>query len=338
MIIPKKIPTTSGRTVYTVPAEIRDEFLAEAKRKGVQILEEVGEFYVADTGSADLVWATDVSFRAFVFEIPSIAHGAKNLRALTGQKTYWQLLEGNQHRRATLISEALGEREMESFSYAKVPLPKRGLGDGTGTINAAFFLLTTNLGVAMLDSVARFPGAAIPLREEKVGPPSRAYLKLWEAFARIGDYPLPGARVLDLGSCPGGWTWALAKLGCEVLSMDGAPLEPAVEAMPGVTFKKGDAFKLTPAEATAHFGGKPIDWIFSDMICEPARLVTLLTTWIESGVCGRFIISVKFKGEADQAAIDALAALPGGTLRHLRQNKHELTWIKVPHESSVPHP
>lgn len=329
IITPKVIPTTPHRTVYTVPKEVRDEFLKEAKVKGVRILEEIGEFFIADTGAPDLVWATDISFKAMVFDIPSIAHGAKNLRAMTQQKTHWQLLEGNLHRRATLIAEAIGEREMESFSYAKAPLPRRGLEERNGAMNAAFFLISLNQGIALLDSLARYPGAAIPLREEKIGPPSRAYLKLWEAFARIGDYPAPGARVLDLGSCPGGWTWVLAKLGCEVLSMDGAPLEPTVAAMPGVTFKKGDAFNLTPAEATAHFGGNPIDWIFSDMICEPKRLVTLLQTWLKAGVCSRFIISVKFKGEADPEVIRELSEL-GGRLRHLRQNKHELTWIRMP--------
>lgn len=330
MITPKPIPTTPFRTVYTVPEEVREEFKKEAKSKGVVFIEEIGEFFIADVGSPDLFWATDISFKAAVIEVPSIAHGAKNLRALTQQKTHWQLLEGNHHRRATLIAEAIGEREMESFSYAKAPLPRRGMDEKSGAMNAAFFLITLNQGIALLDSLARYPGAAIPLREEKVGPPSRAYLKLWEAFARIGDYPTPGSRVLDLGSCPGGWTWALAKLGCEVLSMDGAPLEPAVAAMPGVTYKKGDAFNLTPAEASAHFGGKSIDWIFSDMICEPKRLVPLLQTWISSGVCDRFVISVKFKGEADAEAIRELSDLPGGRLRHLRQNKHELTWIRMP--------
>jgi len=186
---------------------------------------------------------------------------------------------------------------------------------------AGFFLLTPDKAIALLDSLTPYPGGIIPLREEKEGPPSRAYLKLWEVFTRLGEYPEPGARVLDLGSCPGGWTWVLAKLGCEVLSLDGAPIEPAVAAMPGVTFRKADAFKLAPENC---------DWVFSDMICEPARLVTLLKAWLASGKCQRFVISVKFKGEADLAAIEELSRLGGGRLRHLRQNKHELTWICVP--------
>lgn len=312
---------SQARTVYTVPSqpkEVRTEFLREAKAKGVTFLAELGEFFIAPAGAPDLVWATDISYDAHEVEIPSITKGADHIRSLASKLnlTRFTLLEGNHHRRATLIAEALRAREPEALSYLdppkKEPIVKR----------AGFFLLTPETGIVLLDSITPYPGGGVPLREEKEGPPSRAYLKLWEAFARIGEYPERGARVLDLGSCPGGWTWALARLGCEVLSIDGAPIEPAVAAMPGVTFRKGDAFKLPPEKC---------DWVFSDMICEPTRLVTLLQAWTRSGACERFVISIKFKGTADQAAIDELKRIGGGgCLRHLRQNKHELTWISLP--------
>ncbi len=79
--------------------------------------------------------------------------------------------------------------------------------------------------------------------EDHIGPPSRAYLKLWEALVRFGRWPAPGDRCLDLGASPGGWTWVLAKLGANVTAVDKAPLAPAVAAMPGVTQRAGKCLR-----------------------------------------------------------------------------------------------
>jgi len=48
-----------NRTVYTVPSqpkEVRTEFLREAESKGVSFLAELGEYFIAEAGSPDLVW------------------------------------------------------------------------------------------------------------------------------------------------------------------------------------------------------------------------------------------------------------------------------------------
>lgn len=54
------------------------------------------------------------------------------------------------------------------------------------------------------------PNGVYDFIENKAEPPSRAYLKLWEALTRLGEMPRPGQTCLDLGACPGGWTWVLA--------------------------------------------------------------------------------------------------------------------------------
>lgn len=51
----------------------------------------------------------------------------------------------------------------------------------------------------------------IPTPPESKNPPSRAYRKFDEILAAIGENPRPHARVVDLGSAPGGWTYRLAK-------------------------------------------------------------------------------------------------------------------------------
>ncbi len=324
------------RTLYVAPdtpPEARTEFRREAAARGVEFLGEFENFFLAPEDGPNLVWACDISWDAYEVAIPSIAGGAKNLmdtlRAVRNRRPAepskalrWLLLDGEHHRRAALISENLASAETTDL----------GPPDFSAAPSAGFFLIAPDRGVAVFDSLGPYPGGAIPLEERRVGPPSRAYLKLWEAFARLRTHPRPGEATVDLGSCPGGWSWALAEMKTEVLSIDGAPLDPTVAARPEIIFRKGDAFRISPADALAAFATprRKIDWLFSDMICEPRRLPELISRWLESGFCERFVISVKFKGEADTDAIARLAAIPGGRLRHLRQNKHELTWFRTP--------
>ena len=62
-------------------------------------------------------------------------------------------------------------------------------------------------------------GGEYEFQEDKTSPPSRAYLKLWELFTRLGHWPRSGERVLDLGASPGGWTFVLAnQLGANVVA------------------------------------------------------------------------------------------------------------------------
>jgi len=154
--------------------------------------------------------------------------------------------------------------------------------------------------------------------EDHIGPPSRAYLKLWEALTRFGAHPDPGDRCIDLGASPGGWTWVLASLGAMVKAVDKAPLDPRVAAMPGVELAIESAFALTP---------EPVDWLVCDVIAYPARLLSLIQRWIEARTAGSIVCTVKFQGETDHDAASAFAALPGARLMHLFHNKHELTLL-----------
>lgn len=315
------------RTLYTVPEEVRDEFRREAARRGIEFLAEVGEYSLAPEDSPDLAWATDIAWRAYEVEVPSIVQGAKNLKAAASnagvKSPRWTRIEGLHHRRAALVAENLPRGEPPALSFARGVKREKAAAPLAG-----FFLISPDRAVAVFDSLGPYAGGQFPFAEEKRGPPSRAYLKLWEICARLEAAgvrpPHAGASTVDLGSCPGGWTWALAELGAEVLSVDGAPIDPAVARRPEVTFMKGDAFRLAPRKA---------DWLFSDMICEPKRLPELIEKWRTAGV-ERFALSVKFKGGADSPenadAVERLRAIPGGKLRHLRQNKHELTWFLAP--------
>jgi 23S rRNA (cytidine2498-2'-O)-methyltransferase len=178
-----------------------------------------------------------------------------------------------------------------------------------------------------------FPNGEIHFVEDRSGPPSRAYLKLWEALTLIGRRPQLGEMCLDLGSSPGGWSWALRRMGARVLSVDKAPLAPEIAGLPGIEHRLECAFALDPRAVG------PVDWVFSDVVCYPARLLALIERWLAPtgqarglkahGTCRRFVCTIKFQGETDHQTAGRFAAIPGSQLRHLFHNKHELTWIKI---------
>ena len=195
------------------------------------------------------------------------------------------------------------------------PLPAAPLGSWT--------LLRPDLMLVAGRCTSAVPHGDMPFEEDRTSAPSRAYLKLWEALTIAGVMPRPGETCLDLGASPGGWTWVIASLGAHVTSIDKAPLAPAVAAMPGVTERLTSAFGLDPEVEP------PVDWLFSDVICYPERLLTLVERWMKAGKARRFVCTLKFQGETDFATMARFRAIPGSRLLHLSHNKHELTWIKV---------
>ena len=236
----------------------------------------------------------------------SIKQAASGLRAI---QRNWCNLPVDFHRRSALIAENLPPVKARPLVFPE-PMPTAPLG--------AWTLLSPERMLASPAKTSPFVNGAPLFVEDRVGPPSRAYLKLWEACTRLGVWPKPGETCLDLGASPGGWTWAIAQLGATVAAIDKAPLAPNVAAMPNVTLRQGSAFAMEP---------EPVDWLFSDIIAYPDRLLTLVQNWIGSGLVGRVVCTIKFQGETDHDAADAFAALDGGRVMHLFHNKHELTFF-----------
>ena len=112
-------------------------------------------------------------------------------------------------------------------------------------------------------------------------------------------------------------------MGANVVSVDKAGLAPGIARLPGIEHRLESAFALDPRTVG------PLDWLFSDVVCYPARLLALVERWLAAGTCRRFVCTVKFQGMTDHEAAHRFAAIPGSQLRHLFHNKHELTWIKI---------
>jgi 23S rRNA (cytidine2498-2'-O)-methyltransferase len=269
-----------------------------------------GPFYNAPASSAPVFWFQNCWFKPFRLEFASISEAASGLRAI---QRNWAPTFFTQFRRGALIAAKLPPISSKKRPFPWT-LPDNPMGSWT--------LLDAHTLLGSAQCASPFPGGIIEFDEDKMGPPSRAYLKLWEALVRCRRLPGPGERCLDAGASPGGWTWALANLGAAVLAVDRAPLEDRILGMPGVSFLKHDAFTLHPEDIG------PLDWLFCDVICYPQRLYEWVEKWLASGLCKNFICTIKMQGEGDLETSRRFAAIPGSTVVHLYHNKHELTWIK----------
>ncbi len=253
--------------------------------------------------------------------VESIGDAARQLRAI---QRNWALYSTEQHRRAALIEEKLPHLSAKPLAFPS-RAPAAPLGSWTLVDRDTILLAPTCTHFA--------PNGEVRFVEDKEGPPSRAYLKLQEALTVLGEMPGAGARCLDAGASPGGWTWVLAQLGADVLAVDRSPLDPAVAALPGVRFESASAFSIQP---NTH---GPFDWIFSDVICYPPRLLEWARRWVDSGRCENFVCTIKFQDDdttADPYAIaEEFAAIPGSRVVHLVNNKHELTWMRTAASPSV---
>lgn len=98
-------------------------------------------------------------------------------------------------------------------------------------------------------------------KAQAAGYRSRAAFKLIELDDRF-RLLRKGARVLDLGAAPGGWTQvAVERAGPGVVAVDLLPMEP----VPGAAVLRGDLADPAVAEAAvAALGGK-VDVVLSDM-------------------------------------------------------------------------
>ncbi|HEX2117477.1 MAG TPA: SAM-dependent methyltransferase [Alphaproteobacteria bacterium] len=270
-----------------------------------------GRLVIADGPARPAAWAANIWFDPVLIDAPSIGEGARALRAI---QRNWALYSFAHHRRAALIEAKLPPVRFKPLPFPSEP-PKAPLG--------SWSLLESNTILAAPRCSSPFRHGEVEFIENKTVPPNRAYLKLWELFTLLGVRPGPSDLCLDLGASPGGWTWVLHETGARVVAVDKAPLAPAIAALPRVTARTESAFGLDPA-AIGH-----VDWLFSDVICYPQRLLNLVQRWFAAGTCRRLVCTIKFQGETDHETARAFAAIPGSRLLHLHHNKHELTWVKL---------
>jgi 23S rRNA (cytidine2498-2'-O)-methyltransferase len=279
--------------------------------------------YRANPPVKPVFWWRNLWKNPFVFSFSSIKKAAAVLRSL---QRNWVCVPQGHYGRARLIQEALPyiAQKRRPLDYV---LPDTPVGSWT--------LVGDHTILASACCASPFPGGIIEFEEDKHGPPSRAYLKLAEAFVRLGVRPVAGEICLDAGASPGGWTW-MAMRGFlsgspeykqqiqpspRIIAVDRSPLAPTVAGIPNVTFLRHDAFTFRPEDIGM------VDWLFCDAACYPVRLYAWIEKWLASGLCKNYICTIKMQGGGDMETVRLFAAIPGGAVVHLYHNKHELTWM-----------
>lgn len=145
---------------------------------------------------------------------------------------------------------------------------------------------------------------------------SRAAFKLIELDDRF-RLIRPGARVVDLGAAPGGWTQVALKRGgpkARVVALDLLPMDP----VPGATVLQGDFQDQAAEDAVRAALDGPADLVLSDMApnttghnaTDHLRIMALAELALDFALKvlapgGGFVCKV-FQGGSERALLDAL--------------------------------
>lgn len=166
--------------------------------------------------------------------------------------------------------------------------------------------------------------------------PSRSTLKLDEAIQffmtkeQQQQRLTAGMHAVDLGACPGGWTYQLVERGLFVQSIDNGAMDDALMESGQVQYFAEDGFKYQPKK-------KNVTWLVCDMIEQPAKVARLMAKWLISGWCQETIFNLKlpmkkrFECVSENiAVIQEMLAEAGHAnahiaMKHLYHNREEVT-------------
>lgn len=297
---------TGYLAIHKFEAELEREF----EVKGITVAFKKDRLYLVEGEYPAMIWAQVTAFQCTFIPIVSIGDGTKKLKAL-GRN--WGLFTVGNHRRAELIQSELPKFNTKPIPF-RHPLPTHPMGFWT--------LWEADMILATTKTSSPFALGEMDFTEDKVMPPSRAYLKLWEFFTVYAPEAINGGTSIDVGSCPGGWTWVLRTLEFDkVISVDKAPIEKRIMDLGRIDFRQESAFGLDPKD----FG--EIDWFCSDIICYPERLLNLVNRFRDSGKVKNFVCTIKYQAETDWEKTLKFLEIPNSRIVHLHHNKHEVTWF-----------
>ena len=165
--------------------------------------------------------------------------------------------------------------------------------------------------------------------------PSRSTLKLEDALVNMLSSKQQtrvlrsGGRAVDLGACPGGWTYQLVKRGMYVEAIDNGLIADSLMATGLVEHHAADGFAYKP-----QFGR--VDLLVCDMIEQPDRVAKLMGDWLVKHWATHAIFNLKLpmkrRYETVTQAIsllvsrlDALNDAFSVKVRHLYHDRDEVT-------------
>ena len=167
------------------------------------------------------------------------------------------------------------------------------------------------------------PGGELRMKMDEAAP-SRSFLKVEEAFFRMGIEPKAGETVIDLGAAPGGWSYAFAKRGAQVTAVDNGPLKITDSCIRRIDqlHVDGLTFRLSKHQP-------PVDWLVSDMLIAPGEAFGLLKHWVQGHHCTKIVMNFKIPQHHPMSALmpilDWLEQHPGLHMRQLCHDRREVT-------------
>ena len=132
----------------------------------------------------------------------------------------------------------------------------------------------------------------IPRLKFPADAPSRSTLKLEEAFHIFIPYEewderlKGGLNAVDLGACPGGWTYQLVKRSMMVYAVDNGLMNDKLMQTGQVKHFREDGFKFQPKKQNIY-------WLVCDMVEKPTKITELIANWLINGWCREAIFNLK---------------------------------------------
>ncbi|MFU2047488.1 23S rRNA (cytidine(2498)-2'-O)-methyltransferase RlmM [Avibacterium gallinarum] len=166
--------------------------------------------------------------------------------------------------------------------------------------------------------------------------PSRSTLKLEEAILTFipkqkeSQYLNENQYAVDLGACPGGWTYQLVKRGLFVYAVDHGKMAASLHETGRIEHCAEDGFKFHPPKR------RRIDWLVCDMVEQPSRIAQLITKWLINGWCQASIFNLKLPMKKRYAEVKECLAMIEQALdkqglkfklkaKHLYHDREEIT-------------
>ena len=122
--------------------------------------------------------------------------------------------------------------------------------------------------------------------------PSRSSLKLEEAFQvfipkmKYEERLCSGMNAVDLGACPGGWTYQLVRRGMFVQAVDNGAMAQSLMDSGQVEHFQTDGFAYEPKKKNVH-------WLVCDMVEKPQRVALLMAEWVGREWCVEAMFNLK---------------------------------------------
>ena len=183
--------------------------------------------------------------------------------------------------------------------------------------------------------------------------PSRSTLKLDEALlsffsqAELEARMRAGMKAVDLGACPGGWTYQLVRRGLFVSAVDNGSMAESLMETGQVKHYREDGFGYEPKRKPVAWINKqfangkrlkwpenpPSEWMVCDMADKPRRVIHMLIDWFEQGNTRNAVVNLKLpmksRWEEVKTCLDILRdeLQPGMVVKakHLYHDREEIT-------------